>query len=46
MKTYYQGVETLNNKIEVSKFHHKVFEVRKIKKENWLSETGTFLVKR
>ncbi len=46
LKTYYQGVETLNNKIEVNRFTISFKKLEKIKKENWLSETGTFLVKK
>ena len=45
MKTYYQGVESLNNKIKVNNFTILFSKLEKIKKENWISETGTFLVK-
>ena len=46
MKTYYQGVETLNNKIEVNKFTISFSKLEKLKKQNWISEIGTFLVKK
>ena len=46
MKTYYQGVESLNNKIKVNNFTIFFSKLEKIKKENWISETGTFLVKK
>ncbi len=46
MKTYYQGVESLNNKINVADFTITFSKLDKFKKENWISETGTFLVKK
>ncbi len=46
MKTYYQGVESLNSKIHVENFTITFFKLDKFKKENWFSETGTFLVKK
>jgi cytochrome c-type biogenesis protein CcmF len=46
MKTYYQGVESLNNKIYVANFTITFSKIDKFKKENWISETGTFLVKK
>ncbi|MDC3024285.1 hypothetical protein OA264_02315, partial [Alphaproteobacteria bacterium] len=46
MKTYYQGVESLNKKIIVSDYIITYSKLEKLKKENWLSETGTFLVQK
>ena len=46
MKTYYQGVESLNKKIIVSDYIITYSRLEKVKKENWLSETGTFLVQK
>ena len=46
MKTYYQGVESLNNKIDIANFTITFSKLDKFKKENWISETGTFLVKK
>ncbi|PPR27388.1 MAG: Cytochrome c-type biogenesis protein CcmF [Alphaproteobacteria bacterium MarineAlpha9_Bin4] len=45
MKTYYEGVNEIKSEIRVSDYTIKFNNIEKQKKENWISETGVFLVK-
>ena len=46
MKTYYQGVESLNNKIKVNNFTIFFSKLEKLKKENWISGNRNFFSKK
>ncbi len=46
MKTYYEGVNSTGNNIKISNFNVYFSKIDRIKKENWLSETGVFSVKK
>ena len=44
LKTYYEGANKVGSSIKISDFSIKFLEVEKLKRENWVSETGLFLV--
>ena len=46
MKTYYEGVNRPSSRIKISDYSIQFSKLEKLKKENWVSETGVFLVKR
>ena len=46
MKTYYEGVNKVGNSIQLSNFNIQFSKIERLKKENWLSETGVFIVEK
>ena len=46
MKTYYEGVNRPGSRIKISDYSIQFAKLEKLKKENWVSETGIFLVKK
>ena len=46
MKTYYEGVKTVGSSLQLSGFDIKFQKLERLKKQNWLSETGIFSVEK